>query len=94
MEKKKWLYLLISIVMDGVGYLSYLFPGVGEMTDIVWAPISTLVMLKMYGAKDGAAGSILQFAEEIIPGTDFIPSFVLTWVWTFFVSAKRKKQNQ
>lgn len=75
--------------MDGIGYLSYIIPAVGELTDIIWAPVSAFVMYKMYGGKEAVAGSLMQFVEEIIPGTDFIPSFTITWLWAFVIKGKQ-----
>ena len=37
---KKYKKLLISILLDGVGMISFFIPGLGEFIDIVWAPLS------------------------------------------------------
>jgi len=46
---------------------------------------------------------MLTFAEEILPGTDFVPSLTLTWIYKFVVRdnasfedyvAKRSKRRQ
>ena len=66
--------------MDLLGCASYLLPGIGELTDIVWAPISAIIFLIMFGRR-AAFGAVFNFAEEILPGTDFIPTFTIAWIW-------------
>jgi hypothetical protein len=41
--------LMISLMVDGIGMLSYLLPGGGEIADAIWAPISAGTILLMYG---------------------------------------------
>ena len=80
--KHKKLFLpniVICIVMDLMGMLTYAFPGLGEFADIVWAPISGYVFFKMFGGRFGMIGGVLNFLEEIIPFTDVIPSFTIAW---------------
>ncbi len=69
----------ICILMDLVGMASYAFPMIAEFSDIVWAPISALIFNKLFGGRLGLIGGILNFLEEIIPFTDFIPSFTIAW---------------
>ena len=64
----KYTILLISILLDGIGMLSYLFPGIGEATDAIWAPISGWLMTKLYKGKEGKIAGIISFIEEAIPG--------------------------
>ena len=65
--------------MDGIGMLSYVIPGVGEFSDAIWAPISGFIFFLCFGGWRGAGGGIFNFIEEILPGTDFIPSFTIMW---------------
>lgn len=76
--------LLFCIVMDIVGCASFAIPGVGEFSDVIWAPISAFVFYKSFGGLKGAFGGIFNFAEEILPFTDFIPTFTIMWVWQYF----------
>lgn len=69
----------ICILMDLVGMASYVFPMIAEFSDIVWAPISALIFNKLFGGRLGLIGGVLNFLEEIIPFTDFIPSFTIAW---------------
>ncbi len=85
----KYTLLLIGLLLDGVGMLSYLFPGIGEASDAIWAPISYWLMTKLYKGKEGKIAGIITFIEEAIPGIDIIPTFTLMWIYTY-VRYKRK----
>lgn len=66
--------------MDAVGFFSYAIPGVGEISDLIWAPVSAIIFYKTFGGWKGGFGSIFNFVEELLPGTDFIPSFTIMWL--------------
>jgi len=66
--------------MDAVGYLTYAVPWLGELGDLFWAPVSGLVFFLVFGGWKGVLGGVFNFAEEVLPGTDFIPSFTLAWL--------------
>jgi hypothetical protein len=72
-------HIAICIVMDLIGMASYAFPVVAEYTDIVWAPISTYIFVKLFGGRLGLIGGVLNFLVEIITFTDIIPSFTIAW---------------
>jgi hypothetical protein len=80
--------LVICIVMDIIGYASFAIPGLGEISDVVFAPISAIVFYKMFGGWKGAFGGIFNFVEEILPFSDFIPTFTIMWVWQYFTNSK------
>ncbi|MEK6450469.1 MULTISPECIES: hypothetical protein [Myroides] len=80
--------LVISILMDLLGCITYVFPGIGEVADVVWAPVSAYILAKMYPGKIGKVGAIVNFIEELSPGFDFIPTFTITWVYTYIVKKK------
>jgi len=80
--------LLICIVMDLVGYASYAIPGLGEFSDVVFAPISAIIFYRMFGGWKGAFGGLFNFAEEILPFTDFIPSFTIMWIYNYVTNSK------
>ena len=69
--------LTFCIVMDLIGCLSFVIPGVGEFSDIIWAPISAFIFYKSFGGRFGATGAILNFVEEALPFTDIIPTFTI-----------------
>lgn len=87
---KKYKYLLLSILFDGIGMLSFFIPGIGEMFDILWAPLSAYIITKMYKGDVGKIGAAIGFIEEAgILGTDLVPTFTLLWLYTFIF----KKEN-
>ncbi|HEY0432606.1 MAG TPA: hypothetical protein VGC95_01965 [Chitinophagaceae bacterium] len=68
--------------MDLIGCLTYAVPVFGEAADIVWAPVSAVIFFvsfRTWGWK-AALGALGDFVEEILPGTDFIPSFTIMWL--------------
>ena len=71
--------LVFCVLMDLIGYASYTIPVIGEFADLVWAPISAIIFFLTFGGWKGAIGGIGNFLEELLPGTDFIPSFTLMW---------------
>ena len=77
--------LLLGLLFDAVGMLSYIFP----VADIVWAPLSAFLMIKMYPGAIGKIGGIVSFLEEAIPGFDFFPSFTLTWFYYYYIEKKK-----
>jgi hypothetical protein len=82
--------LIFCILMDLVGYATYAIPFLGEIGDIIWAPISSIIFMSTFGGWKGALGGIGNFIEEILPGTDFIPSFTIMW----FIQNMQKKNTQ
>jgi len=76
--------LIIGLILDAIGMVSFSIPLVGEFSDVIWAPIAAFIMTRMYKGRVGRVASILTFLEEIIPFTDVIPSFTLTWIYTYF----------
>jgi hypothetical protein len=80
--------LAFCVIMDIIGYATYAFPVIGEVADIAWAPISSLIFVFTFGGWKGALGGLGNLVEEILPGTDFIPSFTIMW---FVQKNDRKK---
>lgn len=83
--------LAACIVMDLLGYASFALPVVGEVFDIVWAPVSAMIFMRMFGGTKGLFGGIFNFIEEILPGLDFIPTFTITWFIQYFRRHKTGK---
>jgi hypothetical protein len=78
--------LILGLLFDAIGMLSFVIPYIGEFGDVVWAPLAGFLMTKMYEGRVGKVAGILTFVEEIIPFTDVIPSFTLTWMYTYWVT--------
>ena len=72
--------ILFCIAMDMIGYATYAIPFWGEAADIIWAPLSGMIFFASFGGWKGALGGIGNFIEELLPGTDFIPSFTIMWL--------------
>lgn len=84
--QKKYRLLFWGILLDGVGLLSFIIPFIGEFSDLVWAPISAFIIYRMYKGTTGKLGGLVSFVEEIgILGTDFIPTFTLTWIYKYLI---------
>ena len=88
LEFIKYRNLILGVLFDAIGMLSFSVPFLGEMSDVVWAPIAGFILSKMYKGKVGKIAGIVEFLEEIIPFTDFIPTFTLTWVYTYWIQKK------
>jgi len=88
--------LIWSILFDLLGLISFTVPGIGEYEDVVWAPVAYWLMTRLYPGSIGKISGVITFIEEAFPGTDFIPTFTLTWLYEhFFVNPKKissKKQ--
>jgi hypothetical protein len=82
----KYIKLGLGIIFDAMGYVSFLIPGIGEFSDIIWAPIAAWLMTKLYKGKAGKIGAVFTFIEEVLPGFDIIPSFTLMWFYTYVFS--------
>ena len=80
--------LWFGLLFDGIGMLSYVVPFLGPISDVIWAPIAGLILLKMYKGNVGVVGGIIVFIEELLPGFDFIPTFTLTWMYTYVIKKK------
>jgi hypothetical protein len=71
------------MLIDIVGSSSELIPIIGEVTDVLWAPIAAILMRNLFYGSNVVL--VLEFAEEILPFTDILPLATLCWVLdTFF----------
>ncbi len=92
MKDKKTKYLLLGILFDGIGMLSFTLPGIGEFSDLIWAPIAGWLMTRMYKGRIGQIAGVVAFLEELLPGLDWFPSFTLMWLYTYvFKGSKAEK---
>jgi hypothetical protein len=63
--------LLVCLAIDVIGSSSELIPVLGELTDVIYAPIAATILRSLYGGSNILFG--LEFAEEILPFTDILP---------------------
>ena len=82
-ETRKQRNLILGLVFDCVGMLSFSVPGIGEFSDIIWAPASGLLMVWMYKGTVGKVSGVISFLEEIFPFTDVLSTFTLTWIYNY-----------
>jgi hypothetical protein len=87
--KKKYKLLILSILLDIVGMLSFIIPVLGEFTDVIWAPLAAYLMIKIYPGTEGKIASFITFIEEAgIFGTDLLPTFSLTWMYKYLLKGE------
>lgn len=79
----KYSKLVIGIFFDLIGMISYIIPGYLEFIDVAWAPLSGFILSKMYKGNVGKVAGTIEFLEELIPFTDAIPTFTLTWIYVY-----------
>ena len=71
--------LALCIALDIIGYASFSVPFLGELSDVLWAPLSGFIFYRLFGGKVGILGGGFSFLEELLPFTDFIPTFSIAW---------------
>lgn len=86
---KKQKQLLLSLLFDAIGMFSYALPFLGEFADFAWAPISGIILASMYKGTVGKVGGVISFLEELLPFTDILPTFTLTWIYTYYFSKEK-----
>lgn len=78
---RKYKKLIKCLLLDAIGMVSYAVP----VVDVVWVPIAAMISYRMFGGKRGRYTALITFAEEILPVTDFIPSFTIFWILFDFI---------
>ena len=71
-----WAKLALCVALDLAGDASELIPILGEATDLGFAPVEA-GMIKLLFQSNLLAG--LGFLEEILPFTDVVPTFTISW---------------
>lgn len=84
----KRMNLIFGLMFDLIGMLSFTIPLLGEFSDVIWAPVSGYLMTRMYKGTLGKVGGIFSFVEEVLPFSDFIPSFTLMWIYNYVIKNK------
>ncbi len=92
-KDNKYKDLFMGLLFDAIGMLSFAIPFIGEFSDIIWAPLSAWLMMRMYKGKIGQAAGAVTFIEEIIPGLDVIPTFTIMWLYTHVFKTSKKEKN-
>lgn len=89
----KYKDLFMGLLFDAVGMASFAIPFIGEFTDVIWAPLSAWLMIRMYKGRAGQAAGAVSFVEEIIPGLDVIPTFTIMWLYAHVFQKTNQKKT-
>jgi hypothetical protein len=73
----KWIRLACCVTIDLVGSGSLAVPLFGDALDLITAPLCALLIHQIFGSTLVTSASL---AEEILPGTDAIPTATLAWL--------------
>ena len=76
--------LLICIAIDTLGSANEAIPIVGEVIDVIYAPIAALLLRQLFQGSNVVL--LLEFVEEILPFTDILPLATICWVIETFFS--------
>lgn len=73
-------------------------PGAGDASDLLWAPLSAILVRLLYGSNTLAAVNLV---EELLPFTDAIPTATIAFLLDYFFwkaeaedGARRKQQQR
>ena len=83
MGPEVWGKLIVCLVIDALGDSSFLLPGLGEGTDIAYAPLEAFLLSQLFRSN---VVSGVGFVEEALPFTDVIPTATLAWMTETFFS--------
>ena len=72
--------------------LSYVVPVFGETIDLIWAPISGILLVLMFKGTVGKLAGVFGFIEELIPMVDIIPTFTITWFYTYIIKGGKGQE--
>eukprot|EP01031_Cornospumella_fuschlensis_P024221 gene24221-29291_t len=74
--KEAWFKLFLCIMIDAVSDSSFVLPGIGELEDVVWAPLAALALRSLFQSDTVAYA---EFVKEILPFTDIVPFATTMW---------------
>ena len=87
-SKREWSInvskLILCIIVDILGSANEAIPVVGEVADVIYAPIAAIILRQLFQGSNIVF--ILEFLEEILPFTDVLPLATLCWVIDTFFS--------
>lgn len=89
----KYKKLVKCVLLDAIGMASAAIPVAGPFIDSIWAPVAASISYKMFGNKKGKYTSLITFIEEILPVTDFIPSFTIFWILFDFLKIGKEEPS-
>lgn len=86
----KYRKLYLGLLFDAIGMVSYFIPGIGEFSDIVWAPVAGWLMTRLYKSTAGKTAGVVTFIEELVPGLDIVPTFTIMWFYTYIFKGPKE----
>lgn len=89
----KYIKLAKCVLLDAIGMASVAIPVAGPVIDIIWAPVAASISYKLFGNKRGKYTSLITFIEELLPVTDFIPSFTIFWILFDFLKIGKEEPS-
>ena len=84
-KNNKGTMLVLSLLFDFIGMVSYFVPVFAEVTDLFWSPISGILLVVMFKGTAGKLAGVFGFIEELLPFVDVIPTFTITWFYTYVI---------
>ena len=69
---------MTCIIIDVIGTSSELLPFIGEVTDVVYAPVAALALRSLFQGSNVVFA--LEFLEEFLPFTDILPLATICWI--------------
>lgn len=75
--RRKWTKLAVCVLIDLIGSGGLGVPLVSDLLDVVTAPLAALALHALFGNPVITSAG---FVEEILPGTDGIPTASLAWL--------------
>jgi hypothetical protein len=70
------------LLMDIIGMFTAWVP----FLNLIWAPISSLISLKMFGTTfKGKMAAMIDLAEELFSFSSIFPTFTLFWLYESFI---------
>ena len=91
-HENKYRYLFLGLLFDALGMASFIIPGIGAFSDVIWAPLAGWLMTRMYKGRSGQAAGFITFVEELMPGLDIIPTFTLMWIYTYLIKKNKEEE--
>lgn len=82
-KRNPMLSLTICVMIDLIGFTSYIIPALGEFSDIVIAPLTAAGIYWLFykeNPKLAKIGAIIGGIEEALPLTDFLPTATILWM--------------
>ena len=91
-KNNKGTMLVLSLLFDFIGMVSYFVPVFAEVTDLFWAPISGILLVVMFKGTAGKLAGVFGFIEELLPFVDVIPTFTITWFYTYEIKGGKGQE--